>query len=132
MTKLQKKLLKILVWNAMMIVCVGGVLWVCGVEVLNIVSGLGVGGLLLMFLVKDLISSIASAFVISSCKLYDIGDFVEINSKAGVVEDISLSFTTLGRGTECIIKVPNSEAISKGVKVFDKDQNDSEKTIRGE
>ena len=117
MTLLQKKLFKIVLWNVLLTAIISVVLWACGVEVFKIIGGLGVGGLMLAFLVKDLIASVAAAFIIATYKLYNIGDYVTINGKEGFVHDISLSFTILVDNELAFIKVPNSEAMSKGVKV---------------
>ena len=100
MTKLQKKLIKLLLGNILLAILTGLGLFLAGVDVLKILGGLSLGGIAVAFIIKDSLASMGAAFTIAFGKLYDVGDWLELGDKKGWVNDITFNYTyvTLRKG----------------------------------
>lgn len=86
-----------------------------GIDLTAIVAALGVGGLAVSLGCQDTISSLIAGIQISISKNIVPGDLVEIDSKRGFVQDVSLRYTSIETlsGEELI--VPNSVINSKAL-----------------
>jgi small-conductance mechanosensitive channel len=91
-----------------------------GVDVYPLVAGLGIGGVLFAFAIRDLVANYISSLIILSENTYRVGDFIEIidprNPIKGKIIDISWRCTTLLDRNHNLITVPNyklANAITK-------------------
>lgn len=81
------------------------ILWVCttisllyvfGINVTPIITGLGVTGVVLGFALQESVSSFFSGFLIAVTNPFRIGDYVDIDSVSGTVVSMDLLSVTLG------------------------------------
>ncbi len=79
-----------------------------GIDISAFVAALGVGGIAVSLGFKDTISNLISGIQVTSCKIMEPGDHVEIGKYTGIVQDTTWHHTTLkGVNGEKVI-VPNS------------------------
>jgi small-conductance mechanosensitive channel len=78
-----------------------------GVDILTLVTAIGVGGLAIAFAAQNLIRDFIAGFFILLEDQYGIGDVVSIAGIAGVVEDITLRRTVLRDLDANVHSVPN-------------------------
>ena len=83
-------------------------LWVFNIDVTGLLSGLGIGALVIGFALKEIIENWVSGLIIISEKTYKIGDVIKICDLVGVVTDISLRTTRLKTYDRNEIIIPNS------------------------
>jgi len=80
-----------------------------GVDILTLVTAIGVGGLAIAFAAQNLIRDFIAGFFILLEDQYGIGDVVSIAGIAGVVEDITLRRTVLRDLDANVHSVPNGK-----------------------
>jgi small-conductance mechanosensitive channel len=80
-----------------------------GVDILTLVTAIGVGGLAIAFAAQSLIKDFIAGFFILLEDQYGIGDVVSIAGIAGVVEDITLRRTVLRDLDANVHSVPNGK-----------------------
>jgi len=80
-----------------------------GVNIMTLVTAIGVGGLAIAFAAQSLIRDFIAGFFILMEDHYGIGDVVSIAGVAGVVEDISLRRTVLRDLDANVHSVPNGK-----------------------
>lgn len=74
----------------------------------GILTGVGVGGVALAFIGKDMCSNILSGFVIMMDRPFIIGDWIEVQGVEGIVEDISFRSTRIRTFTQGMMVIPNA------------------------
>lgn len=79
-----------------------------GVDTGALVAGLGVTGFVLGFALKDTLSNFAAGTMIMLYRPFDVGHFVEISGKSGVVRDLTLVSTMMTTTDNKRITIPNS------------------------
>ncbi|WP_420412480.1 mechanosensitive ion channel family protein [Roseibium sp.] len=80
-----------------------------GLPALSIVTGLGVGGLAVSLAARETLSDILGSFVVLIERPYQIGDYIEIGSDAGTVEEIGIRSTKIRTLSELVVSIPNSK-----------------------
>jgi len=80
-------------------------LW--GIPVANIFLGAGVLGIVLGFAARKTLSGILSGFVILFARPFEIGDWIEVNDREGIVTDITVYNTQIRTFNEEHVLVPN-------------------------
>jgi len=80
-----------------------------GVNIMTLVTAIGVGGLAIAFAAQNLIRDFIAGFFILLEDQYGIGDVVSIAGIAGVVEDITLRRTVLRDLDANVHSVPNGK-----------------------
>lgn len=83
-----------------------------GLPALSIVTGLGVGGLAVSLAARETLSDILGSFVVLIERPYRIGDFIEVGSDTGTVEEIGIRSTKIRTTSELVISIPNSSLSS--------------------
>ncbi|WP_054740601.1 mechanosensitive ion channel family protein [Cellulosilyticum ruminicola] len=78
----------------------------------SILTGVGLGGAALAFVAKDALSNVFSGMILMFDKPFVIGDWIEIISLEGVVEDISFRSTRLRTFTQGQVVIPNAQISS--------------------
>lgn len=96
------------------------VLFFAGVNLTAVLSGLGIGGIAVAFAAKDTISNFFGTVSILVSDAFAQGDWVEVNSKEGVVVEIGLRVTTLRTFDNALISIPNGTVANTDVKNWSK------------
>lgn len=85
------------------------ILPVFGINVSAILTAAGVGGLAIGFGAQNLVRDVIAGFFILIEGQFDVGDFVSITDKSGIVENIGLRTTTLKEFSGSRHIIPNGE-----------------------
>ncbi len=79
-----------------------------GINLAGTLLSLGIVGIAVSFAAKDIISNLFSGVILIIGKSIRVGDTIEVNTKKGTVERISLRSTVIVDDTGVKINVPNS------------------------
>lgn len=79
-----------------------------GYDLSGIITGLGLGGIVVAFAAQDIAKNLFGGITIILDKPFIVGDWIEIGSYAGSVEDISFRSTKIRTAEDTIITMPNS------------------------
>jgi MscS family membrane protein len=88
------------------------------VNVAGLVTGLGIGGLVVALAGKDSVENIFGSFTILFDMPFGIGDFIRMGDVKGNVEEINLRSTRIRTSEDTIITLPNSNLIKASVENF--------------
>lgn len=86
-----------------------------GVQTASLVAILGASALAVGLALQGTLSNVASGIVVAMIRPYQIGDFVELNGKEGLVTDLDLFFTEIATLDDRRILVPNSQAVANPI-----------------
>jgi MscS family membrane protein len=86
-----------------------------GVNVTAVVTGLGVGGLIIALAAKDSVENVFGSLTILFDMPFAIGDWVRIGAVEGSVEEINLRSTRIRTSEDSVITLPNSNLIRASV-----------------
>lgn len=87
-----------------LIMIVNGVIWIVGsiflidnlgYNVTTLVAGLGIGGIAIALAAQTILGDLFSYFVIFFDRPFEIGDFIIVDSKSGVVEHVGIKTTRI-------------------------------------
>lgn len=81
----------------------------------SILAGLGIGGAALALASQDLIKNFFGGFVILTDKSFGIGDWIQVDSFDGIVEEIGLRSTKIRTFERELVIVPNSRFADREV-----------------
>ncbi len=93
------------------------------VDMTSIVTMLGVGGVAISFAVKDSLSNLAGGFIVLFTKPFKVGDFVEIDSLSGTVEQITTFQTKLVTFDNKAIFIPNGQVSGSRITNYSAEEN---------
>lgn len=79
-----------------------------GYEVGSLLAGLGIGGAAIALASKDTIANLFGSIVVFVDRPFQVGDWVEIGSHEGTVEEVGLRVTRIRTFANSLITVPNS------------------------
>lgn len=96
------------------------VLYLAGVNLTAVLSGLGIGGFAVAFAAKDTISNFFGTLSILFSDIFSQGDWIEIDGKEGTVVEIGLRVTTIRTFDNALIAIPNGTFASKDIKNWNK------------
>ncbi|QZY55118.1 mechanosensitive ion channel family protein [Crassaminicella profunda] len=71
------------------------ILQTIGINISSLIAAAGIGGLAIGFGAQNLVRDIISGFFILLEDQFQVGDHVEIGSKSGIIEDMTLRVTTI-------------------------------------
>ncbi len=74
----------------------------------GIITGVGIGGAAVAIVAKDSIADIFSGMILLLDKPFIIGDWIEIDTTEGIVEDISFRSTRIRTFTQGLMIIPNT------------------------
>lgn len=99
------------------------VLTLFGVEPTTVLAGASIGGLALAFAAQDSVKNLIGTVVIFLDKPFHIGDWVEIGSVVGTVENVGLRSTRVRAADTSLYQIPNSkvsesEINNKGLRIY--------------
>ena len=86
-----------------------------GADVKAFLAGLGIGGLAFALAAQDTIANVFGSIVVAIDQPFKIGEFVQIGSLKGTVEDIGLRSTKLRTPERTLIIIPNKSVASDPV-----------------
>ena len=92
------------------------VLYMLGVNLTAVLSGLGIGGFAIAFAAKDSIANIFGSLSILAGDLFQQGDWIEIDHMDGTVVEIGLRATTIRTFDNALISIPNFKLVNEGIK----------------
>lgn len=90
------------------ILIIASFLQINGYSLTSLMTGLGITGLAIGFAAKESLSCVLGSFAIMLDNIYKIGDYVEINGYAGIVEAINFHSTKLRAANNALITIPNN------------------------
>lgn len=96
----------------MVIVAVAGQF---GVQTSSIVALIGAAGLAIGLAFKDTLSNVASGLLLLVLRPFNVGEWVEIGSQSGTVEEIGLFLTRLLSADGQLVSVPNAEVANQAI-----------------
>lgn len=86
-----------------------------GYNINGLVAGLGIGSAIIALAVQDVVKNIIAGAAIISEKPFIIGDFIEIGTDSGTVEDITLRSTRIRQLNNSVMNIPNSRVTTEAV-----------------
>jgi len=96
------------------------VLYLGGVDLTAVLSGLGIGGFAVAFAAKDTISNFFGTLSVLFSEVFSQGDWIEIDGREGVVVEIGIRVTTLRTFDNALIAIPNGTFAAKDIKNWNK------------
>jgi len=108
-----------------------GILWVVavlmilsnlGVNITSLVAGLGIGGVAIALALQSILSDLFSSFALYLDKPFEVGDFIVVDDKMGVVDYIGIKTTRITslQGEELVMS--NKDLTSARIQNFKKMQ----------
>jgi len=95
-------------------------LYLAGVNLTAVLSGLGIGGFAVAFAAKDTISNFFGTLSILFSNVFSQGDWIVVGKDEGVVVEIGLRVTTLRTFDNAMIAIPNGTFATSDVKNWNK------------
>ena len=86
-----------------------------GYPVTGIITGLGIGGLAFAFAAQDSIAGIFASVALFLDKPFMVGDFVEVGSVSGTVEEVGLRSTRIRTLGKTLVTIPNKEIVDSTI-----------------
>ena len=93
---------------------------VFGINVSGFIAALGIGGLALSLAFQDTLANLIAGMTISTQKVIDIGDRIEVSGRVAQVEDVNWRHTVARDALGNVITVPNSGLAGGAVVVLPK------------
>jgi len=90
---------------------IGFFLQMLGYPLSGIIAGLGIGGLAVALAAQDSLSGFFSSIILFMDKPFMVGDFVQIGSTTGTVEEIGLRSTRIRTIGKTLVSIPNKEVV---------------------
>jgi MscS family membrane protein len=80
-----------------------------GFDLGGLITGLGLGGVILTLAAQDTAKNLFGGVVIFLDKPFKVGDYIEANTYSGTVEDITFRSTAIRTLDDSLLHIPNSE-----------------------
>lgn len=90
------------------------------IEILPLLTGLGIGGIAVAFAAKDTIENFFGSVAVILDRPFEVGDWVQIDSLEGTVEELGLRSTRIRTFYNSLVTVPNSVLVRATVDNFGK------------
>lgn len=103
--KFLRSALRILMWALIFLIVAGSL----GIDVSSMIALLSVASLAVTLAVQGALSNLAGGIMLLSTHPFRVGDFVEVGTVSGTVQEIGMTYTTLVTPDQKEIFVPNSE-----------------------
>jgi len=110
-TKLDDQLVPIVRQGVKVFLYIVGVVFILqnlGYSVMSLLAGFGLGGAALALASKDTVANVFGSIVIFFDKPFQIGDWIEVGSLEGTVEDVGLRTTRIRTFANSLITIPNA------------------------
>lgn len=86
-----------------------------GYPVTGIIAGLGIGGLAFAFAAQDSIAGIFASVALFLDRPFMVGDFVQVGSVSGTVEEVGLRSTRIRTLGKTLVTIPNKEIVDSTI-----------------
>ncbi|MEM6884290.1 MAG: mechanosensitive ion channel domain-containing protein, partial [Verrucomicrobiota bacterium] len=86
-----------------------------GIEVYQLLAGLGIGGLAIALAAKDSLSNFFASITIMIDRPFQVGDWIIVGDADGTVEDVGFRSTKIRTFYNSVVSIPNSEIANTGV-----------------
>jgi small-conductance mechanosensitive channel len=110
-----------------MMVVIGGALWTLGLvfvldnlgyDVTAVVTGLGIGGIAIALAAQNILGDLFNYFVIFFDRPFEVGDFIRVEDKVGLVEQIGIKTTRIRSLTGEELVMSNTSLTSSRIHNF--------------
>ena len=91
-----------------------------GYDLSGLITGLGLGTVVLTLAAQDTVKSLLGGFIILADKPFKVGDYVQVQGYEGTVEDMTLRSTRIRQLNDSIVQIPNSVIASSSVENISK------------
>lgn len=81
------------------------------IEILPLLTGLGIGGLAVAFAAKDTIENFFGSVAVILDRPFEIGDWIHVNDVEGTVEDLGFRSTRIRTFYNSLVTVPNATLV---------------------
>jgi len=114
--KILRKIAKTLLWFFGILFLLSNL----GINITSVFAGLGIGGIAVALALQSILTDLFSSFAIYFDKPFEVGDFIVVGDKLGVVEKIGIKTTRLRalQGEEIVIS--NNELTNAQIQNFKK------------
>jgi MscS family membrane protein len=103
-----KELVKITTATIAFFVVLG---YVFEINVLTLITGLGIGGIAIALAAKESLENLLGSFTIFVDKPFVVGDFVKVNGVEGTVEKVGFRSTRIRTAEKSLVTMPNKKMI---------------------
>ena len=109
--KFLRSALRILMWALIFLIVAGSL----GIDVSSMIALLSVASLAVTLAVQGALSNLASGIMLLSTHPFRVGDFVEVGTVSGTVQEIGMTYTQLMTFDRRTIFIPNSTVTSSNI-----------------
>ena len=106
-------------------------LTILGIPMTSIITVLGTAGVAVGLALKDSLSNVAGGVILLINRTIKVGDYVEIGSQSGTVEEISILFTKLVTPDNKGIFIPNGVVVTSAVTNYSSEETRRVDTVFG-
>ena len=92
------------------------ILFLAGVNLTAVLSGLGIGGFAIALAAKDSLANFFGTLSILFSDVFSQGDWIEVDGVEGTVVEIGLRVTTLRTFDNALISIPNAAVANKDIR----------------
>jgi len=85
--------------------------YVFEINVLTLITGLGIGGIAIALAAKESLENLLGSFTIFVDKPFVVGDFVKVNGIEGTVEKVGFRSTRIRTAEKSLVTMPNKKMI---------------------
>jgi small conductance mechanosensitive channel len=111
-------ILRVIIHNAIIIVCIIMILDIFGVSTTSLIALLGAAGVAIAFALRDTLGNIAAGIMLLVLRPFCKEDFIESDNILGTVKEVHLFSTDIETADGVYISVPNSVLWGMPVKNF--------------
>lgn len=86
-----------------------------GFDITGLIAGLGIGGIVVALAAKDSVENLFGSLTVLFEMPFQIGDWVIVEGKEGVIEEISVRSVTMRTFYDSVILIPNSKFINNPI-----------------
>jgi MscS family membrane protein len=94
------------------------ILYMAGVNLTAVVTGLGVGGVAIAFAAQKTIENLFGTAMVVTDRVVRVGDFCRIGNSLGTIEDVGLRSTRLRTLSRTVVNVPNGQLAAMSLENF--------------
>ncbi len=110
-----EQLLISLAYYVLLVVSLILMLSIWGVDVIGLTAGLGIGGLVIGFAVRDLLENFIAGVLLQLQAPFKVGDYVQVAGQEGMVTDITLRATTMRTPEGVQVIIPNASVFKSTI-----------------
>ncbi len=86
-----------------------------GYDLSGLITGLGLSSVVIALAAQELAENLLSGFAIITDKPFEIGDYIQVGSYSGTVEEIKFRSTKIRTAENAIVTIQNSKIVSESV-----------------